>query len=57
MNQAIYAEKVRCENCRKIIESGQTCYILDFPGEVIVCSQNCGHEYINGLVNGRIYNY
>lgn len=47
MNQAVYAEKMTCANCKLTIKSGDTCYLLDFPGEVIVCSKRCGIDYQN----------
>jgi hypothetical protein len=47
MLDAIYTETMFCAECGVIIESGQTCYLLELPGEVIVCSRECGNAIMN----------
>lgn len=54
MNQAIFTERMNCAYCKTIIESGENCFLLDIPGEVIVCTRKCGRLYEQAYYLGSL---
>jgi hypothetical protein len=58
MISTLYADRQKCSNCNRTINSGSTCWVLEIGEpdntvkEYIVCSKKCGVLYADSINAG-----